>query len=138
MLAEPKFKVGDKVCCLYDNGASKRGQVYTIHKIWYNTTLRKWCIQLVEHLTKLLHAHVHSADAYELVEPNPVLTPEEVLQYFKEKRQYELECIQPNGLVLNNMTEYTGIKYIFECTWRIKPEPEVIELNGKRYKLIEE
>ena len=135
MLAEPKFKVGDKVCCLYDNGASKRGQVYTVHKIWYNTTLRKWYMQLVEHLTKL-HAHVHSADAYELVEPNPVLTPEEVFEHLRKgtKLQYKQEA-SPKGWRDCSNPQFANI---INREWRIKPEPEVIELNGKRYKLIEE
>lgn len=75
---------------------------------------------------------------FESTQEDAVLTPEEVLQYFKEKRQDELECIQPNGLVLDNMTEYTGVKYILEYKWRIKPVPEIIEANGRKYKLIEE
>ena len=127
---QTKFKVGDTVRCVSSRHSYiTLGRTYVIKDIqgeWYRV------------ITDHGGLDGYREKAFELVEPNPVLTPEEVLQYFKEKRQDELECIQPNGLVLNNMTEYTGIKYIFEYTWRIKPEPEVIELNGKRYKLIEE
>lgn len=126
-----KFKVGDVVECLDTCG-------------WPLTAGKHYVVQSVTELYVRVvndngNTGGYSPTTFKLVvAANPVLTPEEVLQYFKEKRQAELECIQPNGLVLNNMTEYTGIKYIFECTWRIKPEPEVIELNGKRYNLIEE
>ena len=137
MRTEPKFKVGDKVRCLYGNGASKRGQVYTVHKIWYNTMLMKWYMQLVEHQTEL-HNQSHSADDYELVEPNPVLTPEEVFEHLRK------------GTKLQQLNEHTGVwrdvvspevapfSRIVGAKWRIKPEPEVIWLNGKHYKLIEE
>ena len=141
MRNEPKFKSGDKVRCLSDNGASKRGQVYTVHKIWYNTMLVKWYMQLVEHLTELPN-HSHSVGVYELVEPNPVLTPEEVFEHLRKgtKLQYRRQATLDWAEYIcgSKVTDNPTYKMIALGLWRIKPEPEVIELNGKRYKLIEE
>lgn len=124
------FKVGDAVRCIdsYHNQITV-GEVYTIESI-------------EGEFLRVIYGGVYiggySYTRFELVR-DPVLTPEEVLQYFKEKRQGELECIQPNGLVLANMTEYTGVKYILEYKWRIKPHvPKIIERKGRKYKLIEE
>lgn len=137
MRTEPKFKVGDKVRCHTNNGASNRGQVYTVHKIWYNTTQMKWYMQLVEHLTELPN-HSHNVDVYELVEPNPVLTPEEVFEHLRKGTKLQLQNSHSGKWYDVLAPEYVGYAEITTKQWRIKPEPEVIELNGKRYKLIEE
>lgn len=127
-----KFKVGDRVRCVVTKfNRIKCGRTYIIHKVegaWYYVT------------TDDGYSDAYLEYVFELMVEAQVLTPEAVLQYFKEKRQGELECIQPNGLVLDNMNEYTSVKYIFECKWRVKhkPEPEIITLNGKRYQALED
>lgn len=130
------FKVGDKVRCVSQSDARgvEVGSIYTVkNPQFFKSKIHKdvYCMVLLEVDSSPYDKH------FELAQ-EPVLTPEEVLQYFKEKRQDELECIQPNGLVLDNMTEYTGVKYILEYKWRIKPVPEIIKANGRKYKLIEE
>lgn len=69
-------------------------------------------------------------------EHNPVLTPEEVFEHLRKgtKLQYKKEA-SPKGWCDCSNPQFANI---LNREWRIKPEPEVIELNGKRYKLIEE
>lgn len=124
-----EFKVGDTVRCI-DSYRSQIiiGAVYTI------ASIEGEFLRVTDDLGDV---GGYKYTRFELAQ-EPVLTPEEVLQYFKEERQDELECVQPNGLVLDNMTKYTGVKYILEYKWYIKPVPEIIEANGRKYKLIEE
>ena len=140
MSIEPNFKVGDKVRCLYDHGSSKRGEVYTVYKIWRNTMLTKWYVQLVEHLTELPR-HSHDVGVYELLDPNSVLTPEEVFEHLRKgtKLEYEHEY-KHNGYTVTEWKACANPQFanILNRKWCIKLEPEVIELNGKRYKLIED
>ena len=52
---------------------------------------------------------------------DPKLTPEEVLQYFKEGRQHELDYTTPDGTTCN-VTDLLSIRYLTVGTWRIKPK----------------
>lgn len=135
MIIQTKFKVGDKVRALDNFGWSTKGAIYTVSKCWYNADHRECYVRLVEHLPKGAN-HSHSADSYELVEHNPVLTPEEVFEHLRKgtKLQYKNECAPRMWRDCSN----PQFANILNREWRIKPEPEVIELNGKRYKLIEE
>lgn len=135
---QTKFKVGDKVRALVSHGWSTKGDTYTIAKCWYNADHRECYVRLVEHLPKGTN-HSHSADSYELVEPNPVLTPEEVFEHLRKgtKLQCRLTSSSPWANYAGEL-EFTTVTDMVNLVWRIKPEPEVIELNGKRYKLIEE
>lgn len=121
-----KFKIGDKVRCIKS----------------YRDHITIGCTYEVLDVTGGMYLHVdtgdriigvggYAADRFELVQAeSEYLTPEQVLQYFKEGRQSELEYIQPNGITLNNMTEYTGLKYLFEGEWRIKSVPKTIDYYG--------
>lgn len=135
MIMQNKFKVGDKVRALFDYGWSTKGVIYTIAECWCNSDIGECYVRLVEHLPKST-GHSHSADSYELVEPNPVLTPEEVFEHLCKgtKLQYKQEA-SPKGWRDCSNPQFANI---LNREWRIKTEPEVIELNGKRYKLIEE
>ena len=132
-----KFKVGDKVKALYNIGSSKKGCIYTIAECWYNPKHAKCYVRLVEHLSKS-DMHSHYADDYELVETNLVLTPEEVFEHLRKgtKLQWRYkgkdhwqDCINAGNV---------QVRCILDSEWRIKPEPEVIELNGKKYREIVE
>ena len=138
MIMQTKFKVGDKVRALVNHGWSTKGDTYTIAKCWYNSDHTECYVRLVEHLPKGAN-HSHSADSYELVEPNPVLTPEEVFEHLRKGTKLQWAHKSTENWC-NHSGDITRIKVneLIDYSWRIKPEPEVIELNGKRYKLIEE
>lgn len=123
-----KFKVGDKIICNSSSGSLKVGKIYTVAKIWKCRWLpEREYLQVLELLDEF-EGHSYDVDSFELA--IEYLTPEQVLQYFKEGRQDELEYIQPNGVTLNNMTEYTGLKYLFEGEWRVKSVPKTIDYYG--------
>ena len=133
-----KFKVGDKVRALKDNGWTKKGGIYTISKCWYNAHTETYYVRLKEHLSKST-GHSHYADIYELVEPNPVLTPEEVFEHIRkgtklQVRHNNIKCCWYD--VIN--PELITYQEMLTNGWRIKPEPEIIELNGKKYREIVE
>ena len=126
-----KFKVGDKVRCMRESAAVgvQIGKVYTVKG--YNTHCRKYgCVLLVEVDSSPFES------CLELVEPNPVLTPEEVFEHLREgvKLQYKHEA-SPKGWRDCSNPQFTNI---LNKVWRIKPEPEVIVLNGKKYQEIME
>lgn len=131
MRTEPKFKVGDKVRCLDCNHlfAIKAGKVYTVGKI-----IQDEFIVLKEVPT----AHLINFRRLELIEPNHVLTPEEVFEHLRKGTKLQLQNSHSGKWYDVLAPEYVGYAEITTKQWRIKPEPEVIELNGKRYKLIEE
>ena len=70
------------------------------------------------------------------MQEDAVLTPEEVFKYLREgvKLQYEQEA-SPKGWRDCSNPQFANI---LNRVWRIKPEPEVIELNGKKYREIME
>lgn len=123
-----KFKVGDKVRCVSSRHSYiTSGRTYIIKEIqgeWYRV------------ITDYGSLDGYRENAFELVEPNPVLTPEEVFEHLRKgtKLQYKQEEF-PKGWRDCSNPQFANI---LNREWRIKPEPEVIELNGKRYKLIEE
>lgn len=126
---QTKFKVCDKVRCIdcLPSQYIKLGEVYTVKNIMGG------CIELEE----IEFSHDYLAARFELLlEPNPVLTPEEVFEHLRKgtKLQYKQEEF-PKGWRDCSNPQFANI---LNREWRIKPEPEVIELNGKRYKLIEE
>lgn len=117
-----KFKAGDKIKCIdarcTDN--MTQGKVYTVTKVMNDGDPYV--------LNDVGEQDWWAARRFELV--SEYLTPEQVLQYFKEGRQDELEYIQPNGVTLDSMSEYTGLKYLFEGKWRVKSVPKTIDYYG--------
>lgn len=132
-----KFKVGDKVRCVDNDDYEDHltvGKVYTVHSIGYS------CSKLYLRIKPdgVLDVGGYSNLRFELVEPNPVLTPEEVFEHLRKGTK--LQQLNEHAGVWRDIVspEVAPFNRIVGAKWRIKPEPEVIELNGKRYKLIEE
>ena len=123
-----KFKVGDKVRCVSSYPSYiTLGRTYVIKEIQDG-----WYMVITDHGG----LDGYKGNIFELVEPNPVLTPEEVFEHLRKgtKLQYKQEEF-PKGWRDCSNPQFANI---LNREWCIKPEPEVIELNGKRYKLIEE
>ena len=133
-----KFKVGDKVRCVENDDYESHltvGKVYTVLGIGYSCST---CFLLIKP-DGILDVGGYSNLRFELVEPNPVLTPEEVFEHLRKGTKLQWAHKSTENWC-NHSGDVTRIKVneLFDYYWRIKPEPEVIELNGKRYKLIEE
>lgn len=133
-----KFKVGDKVKALSNYGSSIKGDIYTIADCWYNPNHNLYFVRLVEHLSKHPE-HSHITTYYELVETNPILTPEEVFEHLRKGTKLQVRHTGKVGhkdwcdVVKPELTTY---EVMIVAEWRIKPEPDVIELNGKKYREI--
>jgi hypothetical protein len=125
-----KFKVGDKVRCV------KAGLRY----------ITEGCIYEIDTVNgKFYHVitdcglrNSYYWNVFELVEPNLVLTPEEVFEHLRKGTKLQLQNSHSGKWYNVVAPEYVSYVEITTKQWRVKPEPEVIELNGKRYKLIEE
>lgn len=129
-----KFKVGDKIRCVKPSAAIgvHVGKVYTVKG--YNAHCRDYgCVLLIEVDSNPYEAY------FELVQEDAVLTPEEVFEHLRKGTKLQW-CCRSTLNWLDHSGELHRIKLneLIDYGWRIKPEPEVIELNGKRYKLIEE
>lgn len=125
-----KFKVGDTVRCVSSRHSYiTLGRIYVIKEIqgeWYRV------------ITDHGGLDGYMAKAFELVEPSPVLTPEEVFEHLRKGTKLQLQNSHSGRWYDVIAPQYASYEEITTKQWRIKPEPEVIELNGKRYKLIEE
>ena len=77
-----------------------------------------------------------SPERFVLVQDAVELTPEEVFEHLRKgtKLQYKHEA-SPKGWRDCINPQFANI---LNREWRIKPEPEVIELNGKKYREITE
>ena len=123
-----KFKVGDKVRCVKHTAAQgvHVGKVYTV-KGYNDHCIKYGCVLLVE---------VDGSSPYEaclkLVQEAAVLTPEEVFEHLRKGTKLQVrDCGWQD-----KERHSTSFSEIINCKWRIKPEPEVIELNGKKYREI--
>lgn len=131
MIMQTKFKVGDTVRCVSSEYSYiTLGRTYVIKEIqgaWYRV------------ITDHGGLDGYMEKAFELVEPNPVLTPEEVFEHLRKGTKLQW-CCKSTLNWIDHSGELNRIKLneLIDYNWRVKPEPEVIELNGKRYKLIEE
>lgn len=123
-----KFKVGDKVRCVRDSSKYlTKGSVYEIVSVW-----NRWYRVVTDNgLVDGYEEHT-----FELVGRNSVLTPEEVFEHLLKgaKLQYKQEA-SPKGWRDCSNPQFANI---LNRVWRIKPEPEIIELNGKKYREIVE
>ena len=127
-----KFKVGDTVrvvsedsfYCLYKDSVHTVKSVHPMGNVILTDT----------------GAVLWSPDRFELV-PD-VLTPEEVFEHLRKGTKLEVfgRYNTRTGSVEKWLTapHVKSITYndIVTYKWRIKPEPEIIELNGKKYREI--
>ena len=126
-----KFKVGDKVRCIAAGfGDITQGFIYEVTLVSVTDTWYK--VRTNSGISSYYPERV-----FEAVEPNSVLTPEEVFEHLRKGTKLERQRKGvPSRWVSVDHAVY--IHQVDDYYWRIEPEPEVIELNGKRYKLIED
>lgn len=124
------FKVGDKVRRTGSNCAGTvTGGIYTVKGIRLPYT-----IMLLEFPEDELG---WSTREFELVQGDAVLTPEEVFKHLQL-------CTELQFAVGSQWYDHSGdtgsikVSELVSSKWRIKPVPEIIEANGRKYKLIEE
>ena len=124
------FKFGDKVCRIGGNCAGViTGGIYTVKGFRMGGTT----IMLLEFPEDKMG---WSASEFELVQ-EPVLTPEEVLKHLLAgtKMEYKLDS---KWVSHSGDLNLLSVQSLSSLQWRIKPVPEIIEANGRKYKLIEE
>lgn len=133
MSIKPNFKVGDEVEFIENYGGYTVGERARVIYVDTDGTVKVANLNFKNKpcwvFTKRL----------KLVAPkDPVLTPEEVFGHLRKGTKLQqltriskqwVDVIYPECVPFENITTEQ---------WRVKPEPEVIELNGKRYKLIED
>ena len=123
------FKVGDKVRRIGGNCAGTvTGGIYTVKRFRLPCT-----IMLLEFPEDKLG---WGASNFELVRDH-VLTPEDVLTHLLvgTKLEYKLDS---KWVSHSGDLKLTSVGSLSSLQWRIKPVPEIIEANGRKYKLIEE
>lgn len=129
-----KFKVGDKIRCV----DSHRFHTHlTVGKVY--TVLREDADIRYVHIEPDFGISTggYRVERFELVQGDAVLTPEEVFEHLRKGTQ--LQCShKATGNWCNHYGTLNRIKVneLIDYNWRIKPEPEVIELNGKKYREI--
>jgi len=123
-----KFKVGDKVRVVVSDeyyGLNKGGvhNVVSVHPMGNIVLTGISTIQW-------------SPERFELAQADNVLTPEEVFEHLRNGTKLQWrhkgrgrwrDCINPGNV---------QVRCILDSQWRVKQEPEVIELNGKKYREI--
>lgn len=131
-----KFKVGDTVRVVKGDAAYNllHGFVYTVSSVHPIGN-----ISLADTGTVLW-----SPDRFELVQEDSVLTPEEVFEHLRKGTKLQIFGLYNTrtGSIEKWLdappVELITYNTIVAQRWRIKPEPEVIELNGKKYREIME
>lgn len=121
-----KFKVGDAVtpnCKIHQSITElKEGGVYFIEGV----------VDDGVRLKGLKSTYV--AHRFDLVK-SEFLTPEEIFKALKD--DVPLQWLNSEGKWLDdNDSLGNSVRDICEFQWRYKPQPEIITLNGKRYKEI--
>lgn len=130
-----KFKVGDKIKCIDCEPAHyiKLGEVYTVKEIDFGGGIV---------LEEIARSHSYSDHWFDLVSSQEVLTPEEVFEHLRNGTELEIfgRYNTRTGSIEKWLSappaEQITYNTIVTQRWRIKPEPEVIELNGKKYREI--
>lgn len=132
-----KFKVGDKVRCIQNALQLTVGAEYTIVSVcpegrWYRV------------VNDLNTVEGYNAVKFELVQKDAVLKPEEVFEHLHKGTKLQIFGLYNTRTgSIEKWLDAPPVELITYNTivterWRIKPEPEVIELNGKKYREIVE
>ena len=125
-----KFKVGDKVRCVKAHLKSLTfNQVYTIERASGGNYDVRNDLGCVGGYPDYVFKVVESTNEY--------LTPEEVFEHLRKGTKLERKRKDvPSRWVSVDHAVY--IHQVDDYDWRIKPEPEIITLNGKRYQALED
>lgn len=126
-----KFKVGDKVRAVVSDAeyGLLDGSVHTV------TSVHPYGNICLADTGPILWYPAR----FELVQNDAVLTPEEVFEHLRKGTKLQWLCKSTD-----NWRDYLGklnrvmVIELLDYKWRIKPEPEIIELNGKKYREIVE
>lgn len=124
-----KFKVGDKVRCV--RGCFKWIKLGKVYEVIRLDSHGYW----VQNDSGFVGAY--SESAFELVVDDAHLTPEEVFEHLRKGTK--LQHLIPNH-GWRDVTTPNEMYFEDICNeqFRIKPEPEIITLNGKRYQALED
>lgn len=124
------FIVGDTVRCIHSGGFPfiTEGEVYTIQEVGGEF------LRIIDdggtvggyRYTRFELAH------------DPVLTPEEVFKHLRKGTKLEWSDKGADDWYTVHSNRDVLVGHIETLQWRIKPVPEIIEANGRKYKLIEE
>ena len=136
-----KFKVGDKIRCVDNSCWSEcltEGKMYVAMEESSNPN----SIRIVSDRT--LKVEGRSVGRFELAQESGVLTPEEVFEHLQKGTK--LQIFGTHETRTGSIEKWLDAPPIDLITfntivtqrWRIKPEPEIIELNGKKYREIVE
>lgn len=128
------FKVGDEVEFLENYSSFTIGERAEVNYVDTDGTVR---VSKLDSKNKMRSCWVYTR-RLKLVPKDPVLTPEEVFEHLRKGTKLQLQNSHSGRWYDVIAPQYASYEEITTKQWRIKPEPEVIELNGKRYKLIEE
>lgn len=125
-----KFKVGDKVRAVVSDVeyGLLDGSVHTVTSVHPRGNI---CLADTGSI-------LWYPDRFELVQNDAVLTPEEVFEHLRKGTQLQRQLKDVPSSWVNVYPYSVYIHQIDDYVWRIKPEPEVIELNGKKYREIVE
>ena len=131
-----KFKVGDTVRCVeHDIMDTKYGNTYTVLKVseFAGSLFFQYADDVGDLADRLQSRFV-------LVQDDAVLTPEEVFEHLRKGTQLQLQLQNSHSGKWYDVIapQYASYEEITTKQWRIKPEPEVIVLNGKKYQEIME
>ena len=133
-----KFKVGDKIRCV-DTDCTRdltKGKVYVV--------VEESSVSDFVYIECDKGLGYYYATRFELVQGGDTLTPEEVFEHLRKGTK--LEVFGRHNTRTGSFEKWLDappvdlITYntIVTQQWRIKPEPEIIELNGKKYREIVE
>lgn len=126
-----KFKVGDKVRAVVSDVeyGLLGGSVHTVTKV------HSWGNVCLEDTGSILWY----PERFELVQNDDSLTPEEVFGHLRKgaKLQWSHKAAA-HWCDHSGILSHIRVNELLDYNWRIKPEPEVIEVNGKKYREIVE
>ena len=124
-----EFKVGDTVRCINDEGYPiTQGAVYIVEGV---------AGEFLRVIDDGVSIGGYRCTRFELVRDH-VLTPEEVFKHLRKGTKLEWSDKGTDDWYTVHSNRDVLVWHIETLQWRIKPVPEIIEANGRKYKLIEE
>lgn len=127
-----KFNVGAKVLCVKDYFKHiTLNRVYTVISV----RNKRYCVH-----TDTGGIGWYTESVFEAVAPtNEYITPEEVFKHLRGGTKLQWCCKSTlNWLDHSGELNHIKLNELIDYGWRVKPEPEIITLNGKRYQALED